>query len=605
MAFHPFAVPHRRTRLLPLVTAATLACASLASSSVIDDQDGYEYVIITPDEPVFLAWADSLRSLRTLQGVSTGIFDTAEIGYTWQAIRDFLANAYWSWTVPPEAVLLLGDAPESGEQFGVPVPIWENSFVSDNLYADVDGDGLPNFVIARLTARSEIDLSRMVGKVLAHERNPSLDPTFYAHPVFASGWEPDGHSVMQTETYLGFLSEALDQSPRREYIATSPGGEWPDPDWVATFGPAGLDYLPATPEYLTDWDGSAARINADINAGAYFVLHRGMGQITGWGDPPYDTGDVAGLNNASYPFVFCLEALSGQFDYPATCLTEAFHRSPHGALGVISASGLTYATAMRQAGLYLIDCLWPDFLPETAAFESELRPAFALAEAKRWLSVDGSGVPPQQKRWTYHVLHCHGEPYSVMHDRAPTLLTVVHDPYCAGGSTEFIVDANPGSRIGLTIDGELVGAAFGTGAPLPIPLDPPALSGHLRIVVTQANHLRYDARVPIWDASAADPAPEHGSPICRILYAGPNPTRGSIRVRLFLERGSDVRCELFSISGAFQCGETLGPLSAGLHEIPWDCRDRRGEDLSPGLYLMRVTAGFEQFERKLLKLQGN
>ena len=372
---------------------------------------------------------------------------------------------------------------------------------------------------------------------------------------------------------------------------------------MATFGPAGLGYLPATPEYLTDWGGSAARINADINAGTCFVLHRGMGQITGWGDPPYDAGDVAGLYNTSYPFVFSLEGLSGKFDYAATCLTEAFHRSPHGAVGVISASDLTYATAMQQAGVYLIDCLWPDFLPEAAASEAERRPAFALAEAKHWLSVDGSAVPLQQKRGTYHVLHSHGEPYTVLHDRVPTPLMVNHAAYCLGGSTEFTVEADPGARIGLTIDGVLIGTGFGTGAPLPIPLDPPPLSGQLRVVVTKANHLGYDARVPIWDASVADPALVLGSPICRVLWAGPNPTRGAFRAKLFLETNSNLRCELFSVSGVLQRSVALGPLSAGFHEISWDCRDQRGQELSPGFYFLRFTAGNDQVGRKLLKLR--
>ncbi len=186
--------------------AVMLLCTLLSAAWAGDTSDGYEYVIIAPDEPAFLAWADSLRSLRTMQGISTGVFDTAELGYTWQAIRDFLANAYWSWITPPEAVLLLGDVPESGDQPGVPAPIWENSFVSDNLYADVDGDGLPDFAIARMTSRNEIELSHMVGKVLAHDRCPSLDPDFYDRPVFASGWAPYGNSVMQTETYLGFLN---------------------------------------------------------------------------------------------------------------------------------------------------------------------------------------------------------------------------------------------------------------------------------------------------------------------------------------------------------------------------------------------------------------
>ncbi|HDH57319.1 MAG TPA: hypothetical protein ENF16_01790, partial [Bacteroidetes bacterium] len=37
------------------------------------DEDNVEYVIITPDDPAFLAWADTLKQWRNAQGIITGI----------------------------------------------------------------------------------------------------------------------------------------------------------------------------------------------------------------------------------------------------------------------------------------------------------------------------------------------------------------------------------------------------------------------------------------------------------------------------------------------------------------------------------------------------
>ena len=39
---------------------------------------GYEYLIISPDDPIFLAWADSIRIFRTMQGIENLSNEAAE-----------------------------------------------------------------------------------------------------------------------------------------------------------------------------------------------------------------------------------------------------------------------------------------------------------------------------------------------------------------------------------------------------------------------------------------------------------------------------------------------------------------------------------------------
>ena len=68
----------------------------------------YEYIIITPDDPTFLSWADSIKTFRTLQGIKTGVVTTTEIGgNTTTAIETYVNDAYNNWDIPPVAVLLL------------------------------------------------------------------------------------------------------------------------------------------------------------------------------------------------------------------------------------------------------------------------------------------------------------------------------------------------------------------------------------------------------------------------------------------------------------------------------------------------------------------
>ena len=43
-------------------------------------RDGFEYLIICPDDPAFSAWADSIKTFRTQQGISTVVKTTTEVG---------------------------------------------------------------------------------------------------------------------------------------------------------------------------------------------------------------------------------------------------------------------------------------------------------------------------------------------------------------------------------------------------------------------------------------------------------------------------------------------------------------------------------------------
>ncbi len=580
-----------RLSFLIFVPVVLTACMAGAAAQ--------EYVIITPGEPWFEAWADSLRAQRTLDGVPTVVYTTAEIGETWTALRDFLADAYYSWPLPPQAVLLLGDVPL------IPAAPWENMYASDNIYADVDGDDLPDFAVARLPAGTATELEQVVSKVLGQARRPCQDPAFYAHPVFASGWEPEGYSVMQTETYLGFLEQELGQLPEREYTAIQPGESWPDPDWIAAFGPGGLGYLPGAPDYLTDWGGSAQRINGDINAGAYLVVHRGIGYEAGWGDPAYDVGDVAGLTNLDHPIVFSLEALCGRYDGPQTCLTEALLRTPHGALGVVSASGITYAQPMRRIGLYLIDALWPVFLPDSGPDVAESRPAFALAAAKHALAEDTYPLPPMQKAATCHVLHYHGEPYTLLHDSLPRPLVVEHDLVCPLGGAELWVGAEEGARIGITQAGVLLGYGHGTGGPQTFPLDPLPQEGVLVLRVTRANRLPYQVEIPVLPVSGIDDwMGDHRrvASSCTLVSAGPNPTAARSRILFELRAPAQVSCRFFSTDGSLV--RAVGPreFSAGRGELSWDGLDQRGRPAAPGVYLFRLKAGAQLLTGRVTRL---
>ncbi|MDZ7777075.1 MAG: C25 family cysteine peptidase [Bacteroidales bacterium] len=149
---------------------------------------GCEYLIVTPDGEAFQAWADSIRRFRNMQGIHTEVVTLSEIGANDpDVLEDYFNNAYNNWDTPPAAVYLLGDYGTNMEN-SVVSPIYDSYCVSDNIYADVSGNHMPDIVFARITANNEEQLEVMVSKMINYEKNPPVSFDSSNNPITALGW---------------------------------------------------------------------------------------------------------------------------------------------------------------------------------------------------------------------------------------------------------------------------------------------------------------------------------------------------------------------------------------------------------------------------------
>ncbi|MBD3170398.1 MAG: PKD domain-containing protein, partial [candidate division Zixibacteria bacterium] len=469
-----------------------------------------EYIIIVPDDPAFIAWADTIKNWRQLQGIRTGVVPLTEIGgNSTSAIENYINNAYNTWTIPPSAVLLLSDYQSSGDAYGITSPYWNGYCVSDNIYADVDNDDLPDVALARITAQNETHLSEMVNKFLDYERTPPTDPGFYQYPITAGGWQTERWFILCTEICWGFMHNVLGKDPVREYAIYygTPGSTWSTNQntymLVNYFGPGGLGYIPSTPEHLNDWGGNATRINNDINSGAFLLLHRDHGAETGWGEPSYWVSDLSGLNNDMLPFVLSINCLTGKYNWGSQCFTEAFHRMQNGALGLIAASEVSYSFVNDTYIFGLYDYLWPNFDPGYGeSGEAQLNPCFANASGKYYLQASSWPYNPQHKVYTHHLFHHHGDAFNTIYSEIPQNLSVSHAAELQEGANSFTVTADDGSLIGLTVNGEIVGVADGTGSAVDIPITPQMAGATMIVTVTKPNYYRYEQSIPVTGGSS-------------------------------------------------------------------------------------------------------
>ncbi|UCC78580.1 MAG: hypothetical protein JSW64_09880 [Candidatus Zixiibacteriota bacterium] len=469
------------------------------------ETDDFEYLIIIPDDPNFIAWADSIKNWRTLQGIRTGVVNLTAIGGNNATyIENYVNNAYNTWDIPPVAVLLLSDYQSSGLSYGITSPVWNYYCVSDNIYADVDNNDLPEMAFSRITAQDPTDLSIMINKFLSYERNPPTAANFYYNPITAGGWQTERWFILCTEICWGFMNSMLGKSPVREYAIYSgtPGSVWSTNTntymLVDYFGPNGYEYIPATPAHLTDWGANATRINNDINSGAFLLLHRDHGSETGWGEPDYDIGDLSGLDNSNLPLVLSINCLTGRYDYGSEVFAEAFHRMSHGALALIAASEVSYSFVNDTYIFGLFDYMWPGFDPgHGTPGPITLNPSFANASAKYYLQASNWPYNPQHKVYTHHLFHHHGDAFNNIYSAIPQNLTVSHDPVLLAGVSTFTVSANQYAQIGLTADGEIIGAGEGTGLPEPIDIIPQLPGNSMVVTITKPNYFRYSQEISV------------------------------------------------------------------------------------------------------------
>jgi hypothetical protein len=477
----------------------------------------YEYLIITPNDPVFLAWADSIKEWRTLQGIKTGVVTTTDVGgNTTTAIENYVNNAYNTWDEPPAAVLLLGDYGTGSAgitSYMYSHPAGYPNFVSDNRFADVTGNELPDIVFARITANNAAQLEVMITKFLDYERNPPTDANFYDHPITALGWQTERWFQICSETIGGYFKYVQGKNPVRinAIYSGTPGSVWSTATNTSSvtnyFGPSGLGYIPASPSTLGGFSGGTATdvVNA-INSGSFLLQHRDHGSYSGWGEPSFQSSHINSLTNVDnkLPFIFSINCQTGAFHNSSECFAEKFHRHTYGgqnsgALGLTAATEVSYSFVNDVYVWGSVDNMWPDYMPSygTTPPSRDVLPAFGNAAAKHFLYQSSWPYNTGDKLITYRLFHHHGGAFLQLYSEVPQYLSVTHNPALLSGATSFNVTADAGSFIAITANGEILGTAEGTGSPVAITIPGQTPGSPVIVTVTKQNYYRYSSQVEV------------------------------------------------------------------------------------------------------------
>jgi hypothetical protein len=478
------------------------------------DDEGYEYLIIIPNNDAWLPYAQQIKEWRTKQGILTGILKLQDIGGSTPAIlENYFNNAYNTWDIPPVAVLIMADYGTDATN-SITSPIWDNYCVSDNIFADVNNNDMPDIIFARMTAQNTTHLQTMVSKMLNYESNPPTDYNFYNKPITALGWQTERWFQICSETVGGFWREVSDKEPVRINMIYSgtPGNSWSSNQntsmVVNYFGPNGTGYIPQSPAELGGWNtGSPQMVVNAINDGAFALQHRDHGGEDGWGEPGFVNSHINSLTNNQdneLVFVFSINCLTGKYNWSSECFTEKFHRYTYGgqnagALGLIAASEVSYSFVNDTYVWGMFDNFYPNFLPNYGAPVEErgFLPAFGNAAGKYFLQQSNWPYNTSDKEVTYNLFHHHGGAFMQVYTEVPQTPVVTHNPILYSGESIFTVTAGAGSFIALTVNGEIIGTATSTGGATNITIAPQLPPNQMIVTVTRQNYFRYESNVEI------------------------------------------------------------------------------------------------------------
>ncbi len=269
------------------------------------------------------SYFQQLLDWRHKRGYVVYTASLSETGSSSSQIKNYITNAFNTFSPRPEFVALVGDV---GGSYSVPTfyegwghNSYGNDCEGDHPYSQLNGDDLlPEVLIGRLSVRSTSYLSVVTSKIVNYEKATYMADmiTYYEKAALVGDPSSSGISTVISNEYV-------------EEIMVAHGME----DVRTKFSGGGY----------SSW------MQSQLNEGVLYLNYRGYLGVSGFG-----SGNVDGANNGfKLPFATILTCGTGSFAEDNTALTEKFLRAgtssnPKG--GVASIGTATWNTLNIYSG---------------------------------------------------------------------------------------------------------------------------------------------------------------------------------------------------------------------------------------------------------------
>ncbi len=410
---------------------------------------GAKYLIITPDN--FVSAVQPLADWKTKKGMKAKVVPLSVTGSSASQIKTYIVNAYNTWDIRPEYILLAGSS----------VPVSGNT---DDYYANITGSYRIELSIGRFPATSVTQIQNIVAKTLAFERTPcSTDST----------WLMKGTTIVREDG-------SSSSDPIYWANARYAHRVWRDYQYTK------ID------SFSKDRGHTSSNVNTAIDDGRIFVVYRGQG-VSNWWSPFAMT--PSSLNNGSKtPIVVsgtCATiSLSGSGYLGDQFINVGSTANPKGAVGFFgtasTGSGIAAQRGAVTEGFF------------RAIFEER---TFCMGDAAKRGKFLLDSVYNNQTR--YQEWNLFGDPELNIWTEKPIPLTVVHDTVIQTQPQNFTVFV---SRAGMPLSGALVcvtmdtiiyECGFTNSSGIAVFTINPQSSGTMSVTVTCHNFIPYEKNVTV------------------------------------------------------------------------------------------------------------
>ena len=503
------------------------------------------YLVIAPEGA--LEYAEELINWKRQKGyeVVYGLYPD-DTGSTTDDIDDYVENAYNTWEVPPEYLLIVGDHDI------VPTPSY-SGHAADNLYAVIGSGSVPSIHLGRITGADTDDLPYISWKITQYESDP-YEP--------AESWYEHAISIGSTDF-------------------NDPEHSW---EYATIFMAAGM-----TVDYFCNEGGTSptpSNVFNSIEEGKSLISFIGHGSFSSWSSPPCgDIGDIQGLSNGQMlPWINSIACYNGQFDggycFAEAWLGEGTEADEKGAVGIMAATtaspvGQTDSLAEYTFRGYFEDDIW------------HMGPAVDYGKMKVE-EFYGSGADDNNNM--HQIFGC--PETDIFTDTSPlTMLDATHDSEIGVGTFQVTVEADgspvENALVGAVQDTVLLDGAYTDASGIAsLQIDDIPGTGEVTITATYHNHHP--------SITTADPTQGVGDAatgplgVLRLRPAAPNPFAAQTAIGFSVPSAGRVSLQVYDMSGRLVSTVHDGEMAAGAHQMVWDGTNGAGEAVSDGVYLYRL-----------------
>ena len=351
-----------------------------------------DYIIITHSD--FMDAIQPLAAFRRSQGLSVTVVDVEEVYDQFNhgifnpiAIQKFLRHTYNHWRAPkPTYVLLIGDAHYDYKGAIVQLyrealnrdydlyPIYVPTFhgwapasgetAMDHHFVTVSGDDLlPDMFIGRLPVQSPHELGDMAKKIINYEAK----------------WQPglwQGRLMQVADNEVDNVGDDIFERASKQLIEEHI--------------PVGYDTRKVYLRQIGSPERTKQAILTTIDEGVLVVEYSGHGGTQTWADEGiFRIADAEDLGNVHLPFIVTTTCLNGQFDQPLQfgqrSLSEQFLMGSAGAIGVLSATRLTYATVNAGFDKNLFTSIFTVKPSTLGAIIADAKTQFMMTAPQLWI----------------------------------------------------------------------------------------------------------------------------------------------------------------------------------------------------------------------------